>query len=375
MRIVYWGTYDANRERNRILVDGLKRNNVEILECHEDVWGDIRDKSMVSGWRSRFRIFFKYLFAYIRLIIKYLCLPDHDAVLVGYLGHPDVLVLWPFAKLRRKPIVWDALISLYDTIIFDRKRMRPSHPVARLIFLIEWLSCHSANRITIPSNARAQYFTIQYKLPKGRAQAVYLGVESGLFQAAERDSRNHEENSWVSVLFYGQLLPMHGVDVIIRAARSMKEEPVNWVIIGSGQEEVMIQQMLEEQPLTKLRWVPWVPYAELAGWIHRSDVALGIFGDSEKAATSIPNKVFQILSTGTPLITRDSPAIREILDPKMPGIYLIPPNDPQALVDAIQEFRTERNILRHLDLHLETRMRFQPEAIGKRVLSLISECL
>jgi glycosyltransferase involved in cell wall biosynthesis len=354
MRIVYWGTYDARRERYRILVDGLKRNDVEIFECHDDVWGGIRDKSMVSGWRFGLRIAIRYLFAYIKLTFKYLCLPDHDAVLVGYFGHPDVLVLWPLARLRRKPIVWDALISLYDTIISDRKLIRHSHPVARLIFLIEWVICHSANRITLPSSARAEYLTVLYGLPKGHARAVFLGVESDLFPVRGKNSRNYEEDSWVSVLFYGQLFPMHGIDVIIRAARYMKEEPVNWVIIGSGQVEVIVRQMLEEQPLANLEWIPWVPYAELAGWIHRCDVALGIFGDSEKAATSIPNKVFQILSTGTPLITRDSPAIREILDPKMPGIYLIPPNNPQALVNAIQEFRTERKMLLHLDLHFET---------------------
>lgn len=60
-----------------------------------------------------------------------------------------------------------------------------------------------------------------------------------------------------------------------------------------------------------------------------------------------------------PLITRDSPAIREILDPKMPGVYLIPPNNPQALVNAIHKFRSERKMLYRLDLHFEIRMNFE----------------
>ena len=139
MRVVYWGTYDRKRERYRILIDAFRRGNVDILECHEDVWSNIRDKSMVSTWRLRFQVVIKYIFAYLKIIGKYLSIRDHDAVFIGYLGHFDVIVLWPFAKLRQKPIIWDALISLYDTVILDRKLFPASHPLARILFFIEWL--------------------------------------------------------------------------------------------------------------------------------------------------------------------------------------------------------------------------------------------
>ena len=133
--------------------------------------------------------------------------------------------------------------------------------------------------------------------------------------------------------------------------------------------------MLTKQPLSKVNWIHWVPYRNLSYWIHHSDIALGIFADSQRAATSIPNKVFQILSTGTPLITRDSPAIREILEPTMPGVYLVQPDHPKDLVRAIQQFRSERQMLNQINLHIEISPAFHPDAIGKRVVSLIEECL
>ena len=76
-----------------------------------------------------------------------------------------------------------------------------------------------------------------------------------------------------------------------------------------------------------------------------------------------------------PLITRDSPAISEVLGSKMPGVYLIPPNIPQALGNAIQNFRSERKMLYCLDLHFEIRMNFEPRAIGNKILSLVNESL
>jgi len=375
MRIVYWGTYDIKRERYRVLIDAFKQNGIDILECHDDVWAGIRDKSMVSSWRSRFRICIKYIFAYPKLTFRYLCLPDHDAVLVGYLGHFDVLVLWPFAKLRRKPIVWDALTSLYEEIITDRKFISATRPLARMIFAIEWLICHSADRIFVPSAARAHDFSIRYRLPEKRTRVVFLGVENIFFPPRKPVSKSYSEDDSLSVLFYGSFIPLHGVETIIRAARLMKDDRVNWTIIGRGQVESIIHEMLTKQPLPRLQRIHWVAYRKLSYYIHHSDIALGIFGDSQRAATSIPNKVFQILSSGTPLITRDSPAIREILEPTMPGIYLIQPNSPKALVRAIQQFRSERKMVNQINLHIEISPAFHPDAIGKRIASLITECI
>jgi glycosyltransferase involved in cell wall biosynthesis len=122
--------------------------------------------------------------------------------------------------------------------------------------------------------------------------------------------------------------------------------------------------------LEHLNWIPWAPYRELADWIDHADVCLGIFGDSDKASRVIPNKVFQILAMGKPLITRDSPAIRELLAADMPGVYLIPPADPEALVGAIRKFRSERDSLKDIILHNAVLNRIKPIFIGKHLIEL-----
>jgi glycosyltransferase involved in cell wall biosynthesis len=128
--------------------------------------------------------------------------------------------------------------------------------------------------------------------------------------------------------------------------------------------------MLAEEPLPHLRWIPWVPYAELAGHIHAADVCLGIFGASPKAADVIPNKVFQIVSCGKPLITRDGPAIRELLAPGR-GVYLVPPADPEALLAALDRFCAERDELAGTVLHAAARERISPRAVGRDLLAVL----
>ena len=152
---------------------------------------------------------------------------------------------------------------------------------------------------------------------------------------------------------------------------------IRWTLVGRGQEEHRIRDMLGASWPPNFEWIPWVPYDELAGRIHAADICLGIFGDTDKAARVIPNKVFQILSAGKPLVTRDSPAIRELLDDKMPGIYLVPPVDPTALLDALEKFSNEcgnpGDPTTGAPLHRALIELFSPKTIGEELREMIAE--
>jgi glycosyltransferase involved in cell wall biosynthesis len=89
----------------------------------------------------------------------------------------------------------------------------------------------------------------------------------------------------------------------------------------------------------------WLPYEQLPQRIGRADIVLGIFGDSAKASRVIPNKVYQALACGRPVVTRDSEAYPSIVrdNPDQHGLFLTPPADPAALADQI------RNLLRQPD--------------------------
>ena len=103
VRVVVWGTYDIGKPRGRLLLAGLRASGVEVIECRADVWSGIEDKSRVSSLWSRLRLLALWLASYPGLIYRYLRLPRHDVVLIGYMGQLDVVVMWPFARLRGVP--------------------------------------------------------------------------------------------------------------------------------------------------------------------------------------------------------------------------------------------------------------------------------
>ena len=89
--------------------------------------------------------------------------------------------------------------------------------------------------------------------------------------------------------------------------------------------------------------MPWVEYRELRHEHARAGVALGIFGTSSKAARVIPNKAFQALACGTPLVTADTPAARELLTDGEDAV-LVPPGDAAALADALRRLATDDDL-------------------------------
>lgn len=337
LRVVLWGTYDLSKPRTRILRDGLLEIGVEVTEIHADVWSCDQDKSQLSHGQMILRLL-QLIMAYPLLIIRYLRTPPHDLVIVPYLGQFDVIVLWPLAKLRGSPVILDMFLSLYDTVVNDRKSLRPASGIARCLKAVEWLSCRAADRVFLDTQTHARRIAALFNLAPEKVDAVPVGAEPGAF-AHVKPRRVHDGKT--RVLFYGQLIPLHGVQTILHAALSDQGKAYHWHIIGSGQEQALVAEALEGTNASNVTWDPWVPYSELARAIEASDICLGIFGTSDKAASVVPNKVYQSLFAQRPVITRDSPAMREVFTASDPGLRLVPAAAPQAIITAIAALETE----------------------------------
>lgn len=370
MRVVCWGTYDTGKPRARILIAGLRAAGIDLQQIHVPVWNGIEDKSQVRGLLARSVIVLRWLLAYPSLIWQLLRTPKPDLLLVGYPGIVDILIAAPIARLRRIPLAWDVFLSLYDTICEDRRLVRPGGLAARALRCLERFALRRADVLFMDTRTHAARLERLFELPEGSCDAVWVGVESQHFSPTTAPGRRH--GTLMQVLFYGQFIPLHGVDTIIAAARLLRHQPVHWQLIGQGQEAGRIRQLLQEDPLPNVEWDEWIEYRKLSSRIAAADLCLGIFGTSGKAASVIPNKVFQIVAAGRPLVTRDSPAIRELLAPSFPCIHLVRAGDPQALADAV--LAHQQALLddgAHWECHADLADRIEPAAIGRQFLDMM----
>ena len=115
MRVLAFGTYQREYPRNAQVRSCLHSAGIRVAECHASVWDGQRE-----AWSAGVGTLPKLLVAEARLARRRVA--DADLVLVGYPGHIDL----PLAKriARGRPVVFDPLVSLHDTLIGDRGRFR-----------------------------------------------------------------------------------------------------------------------------------------------------------------------------------------------------------------------------------------------------------
>jgi glycosyltransferase involved in cell wall biosynthesis len=238
-----------------------------------------------------------------------------DALLVGYPGYFD---LWS-ARRHRRPVVFNAMVSLYDTMVDDRARFEPGSLAANALRVIDRAGLRRADAVVADTEANARFLAEYADIPK--PSVCIVGAEEDLFKPLWRRPEQF------TVLFVGKLIPLHGLEVILDAARILPS--VQFRLIGSGQ----VGHLLQDRP-SNVEHVPWVDYRDLPLEYARAGCALGVFGATDKARRVIPNKAFQAIAVGTPLITAATAAVEELLQDGRDALLTEPTGE--AVAAAIQ---------------------------------------
>jgi glycosyltransferase involved in cell wall biosynthesis len=119
---------------------------------------------------------------------------------------------------------------------------------------------------------------------------------------------------------------------------------VRWTLLGDGPLRNHCENATKEVP--NVIFEDWIPYQKLPERIAQADVLLGIFGDSPKAGRVIPNKVYQALACGRPVVTRQSNAYpSELQANPSSGIVFIPPADPDAIAFEVSNLIATPKVL------------------------------
>ena len=365
MKVCYFGTYEQNYPRNRIIINGLEKNNVEVVECHVPLWELTEDKGgKFSKDLSLLKLCFQMLWSYLRLIIKYLRVGDYDVMIVGYIGQFDMILAWILTKIGRKPLIFNPLVSLSDTLVSDRKLIKKASLFSKLLFLIDRSSLILADLILLDTNEHINYFCSEFNLPRKKLNRVFAGADERYFFSQRKT--NKADGSFV-VLFFGKFTPLHGIEYIVKAAKLLEQyEDISFEIIGKGQLTKEIAKLVDELQIGNIKFIPWVRYQTLPDYIERADVCLGIFGNSGKAMQVIPNKAFQALAMAKPLITGDSAAAREILADKENAI-LCKMGDAEAIAQSILLLREDAGLKKKISEngHKLFRERLSVQALGR----------
>lgn len=340
LRVCYFGTYRAEYSRNRIMIEGLRRNGVEVIECHEPLWFGIDDRvQAASGGWIRPSFWLRVARVYARLLRKYRNVGDYDVMVLGYPGQLDVPLARVLTWLRKRPLVLDVFMSIY-LIAQERGLTERSPLTARLLYLLEKVACSLPDLLIIDTEEYVAWFNRVYGINPSRFRLVPTGADDRIFRPVSVEKKDH----LFRVLYYGSFIPNHGVTYIIEAARLLQDEPdIRFELIGDGPEKAQAMALAQQYRLTNVVFEDWLDQEELVRRAANADVILGAFGTTPQSLMTVQNKIYEGLAMGKPVITGDSPTVRKIMKPGV-HILLCQRENPSSLAEAIQTLRRAPNL-------------------------------
>jgi glycosyltransferase involved in cell wall biosynthesis len=253
----------------------------------------------------------------------------HDLLVIGFYGHPLALLA---RYLTRAPILFDAFVSTYDTLCFDRQLFPAASPGGKLVFWLDKQASHYADKVLLDTKTHADYFRQTFNIPPAKVDTLYLGCDEKVFQPA----RSLSTPERCTIFTYSTYLPLHGTEIIVEAAQLCRVYPIHFRLIGDkGPTYEQNRCLAERYQLPNLEFIPTIPFSQLPAEIAQATICLGgHFGSTPKAGRVIAGKTYQFMAMGQPVILGDNSANRELFQP-MQTAYFCQMNDPQALAAAV----------------------------------------
>ena len=354
MKLCFFGAYDPRYPRHNIIKRGLVTNKVKVIEC-------------------RLSPKYKFWLRYPLFLFRYpLFCKNNDFIFVPEFCQKDMPLAKFLSWFSSARLVFDPLAARYETKITDWKRKSEDSWQARWNFKIDRWAFKLSDLILADTQAHKEYYCQKYGLASDKVAVLPVGFDDSFFVPTKAKNRNRR----FSVLFYGSFLPLHGVEVMIQAAKSVSfiEPSIQFKFVGSGQTLPRVQALATELNCSNVYFEDWIPQEKLPEKIASADLCLGIFGKTEKAKRVVPHKIFQALAMKSPVITARTPAVEEFFSHRE-NIFLCSEPFPDSLTKAVLELKEDEALRKKiaengLDL---VRKSFAPAAIGRSLKRILEQ--
>jgi len=352
-------------------MDALRGVGVEVAECHVPLFKGAGDKvAAASTVRGLLRFGLRGAAAWARLAVRHFTAGPRDVVVVGYTGHADLYLARALSLAWRRPVVLDAFLSPWDTVVNDRRLLDARSFAARALYHVERQALRLADLVLTDTAAHADFMARRFRVARRRFVPVPVGslVRAPVpapVPVAVGGGRG--ERPAFTAFFCGTFVPLQGVSYILEAAAQAPD--LRFHIVGDGPDGPIVAEEVKRRSMANLYLERrFVPRDELEAKLAHADAVLGVFGRTEKSRRVIPCKVYDGLAAGLPVVTGDGAGPAELLTDGRDAL-LVDRDDPRALVAALRRLRDEPGLadrLRAGALRL-ARERFSREAIGLRL--------
>jgi glycosyltransferase involved in cell wall biosynthesis len=275
-----------------------------------------------------------------------------------FCGWAGVLCCW----LMRRPLLLE-IRDIWPESIVTVGAMKRS-PVMRLLEVLEQQMYATAKQIvTVGDGYRDQL--IRRGVPAEKIAVVPNGVDITQFVPEPQAPQLRKEwrgNGRFVCAYIGTVGMAHGLDVVIRAARKLKQmsrDDVVFWIVGDGAEKNRLECECRAERLDQVVFTGLVPKAKIAEVIASCDACLVHLRKTELFETVIPSKIFEIMAMNVPIVMGVNGQAQRIVLSGRGGLAMTP-EDEDSLLEGIEAIAANRRafsrgreyVARHFDRDL-----------------------
>lgn len=246
---------------------------------------------------------------------------------------------WLLSRLKRVPLLFEVR-DLWPYFAIEVGVLR--QPL--LIRLSEWLEgflYRKAAVVVVNSPGYVEHVAARggrdvRLVPNGVDLTLFPeGVDGAAFRAA-----NRLEGKFV-VMYAGAHGMSNDLGIALQTAVLLEDEPeVRFVFVGDGKEKAALLAAAEAMGLENVLFLPPVSKNEMAETLAGADACLAILKPIKAYALTYPNKVFDYMAAGKPVLLMIDGVVREVVEEAGAGLF-VAPGDPQALAEALRTLRSD----------------------------------
>lgn len=225
------------------------------------------------------------------------------------------------AKVFRKKLIVENHVSLYDNLLEERREYQEGIQKNSKEMRRDKLALSEPNYIINTSNYEPAYWANKLGIKINEHKVFIAPLFSSSTLVHQKKIR---ENDILKICWWGSFLPLHGLDNIIKAMEILQEKGVKFTcnLFGINNAEYNIYKtkiwlsQLDSQVFLR-KDLTFYDDSLPRYLVENCDLALGIFGNTDKAYNTFPTKLVESLSMGIPTLTMYSPALQEFVNPEI----------------------------------------------------------
>ncbi len=241
---------------------------------------------------------------------------------------------WLLARLKRVPFLFEVR-DLWPAFAIAVGVLKNPLLVGASLWLERFLYRH-ADQVIVNSPGFIDHVTRRGArqvelIPNGADPAMFAPDSCG----SDFRSRHGLDGKFVA-LYAGAHGLSNDLGILLEAACRLKgQDHIRFVLVGDGKEKSNLQKQAALLRLDNLLFLPAVPKSAMTDVLAASDACIAILKPIEMYKTTYPNKVFDYMAAGRPVILAIGGVIREVVESAQAGLY-ISPGDPTALAGAVE---------------------------------------